>query len=244
MNNNSCATVWRGWSRRPKATWPNTQGSRIIVQLKNPPVWMVMVSVSALSEDKLLVHIHAIIPMRPSASFNGSLSLPDLQHLVQEPPGLHSLPTELQIQISSFLPYPDALALKHTNRHFYNLVQTGIWLKVSWLLDRKRLNLEWPAQSCNFKTDESFCIGKVRDLMKKRREHRECSSTGCKVVEGTLCKKRKATRVAILWRGWTRRKEEWKLKGSAGTLTSLDTIIFIIAVFWMLASTMSWLSWN
>ena len=53
-----------------------------------------------------------------------------------------SLPTELHIQISSYLSYPDALALKHTNRHFYSLVYTGVHSKIDWLLWRFERKLE------------------------------------------------------------------------------------------------------
>ncbi|KAM0195291.1 hypothetical protein ACHAPI_006596 [Fusarium lateritium] len=44
-----------------------------------------------------------------------------------------SLPTEIHLAVSKFLIYPDALSLKHTNAHFYSLVDTGIKLKVEWL---------------------------------------------------------------------------------------------------------------
>lgn len=46
---------------------------------------------------------------------------------------LMDLPSELHMLISSYLPYPDALALKHTCRHFHSLVYTGN--------QRPRLNL-------------------------------------------------------------------------------------------------------
>ncbi|KAF5023696.1 hypothetical protein F66182_4262 [Fusarium sp. NRRL 66182] len=54
-----------------------------------------------------------------------------------------SLPTEIHVAISRLLIYPDALSLKHTNAHFYSLVDTGINLKVEWLVERRSLHLEY-----------------------------------------------------------------------------------------------------
>lgn len=67
---------------------------------------------------------------------------------------LMALPTELHLQISSYLSYPDALALKHTCRHFYYLVYTGVHLKVDWLVERFERKLECPMEKCSFRTDE------------------------------------------------------------------------------------------
>ncbi|KAF5653787.1 f-box domain protein [Fusarium sp. NRRL 25303] len=55
-----------------------------------------------------------------------------------------SLPTEIHLAISDFLIYPDALSLKHTSAYFYSLVDTGINLKVEWLVERRSLHLECP----------------------------------------------------------------------------------------------------
>jgi hypothetical protein len=107
----------------------------------------------------------------------------------QEGPGLMSLPLELHYQIASYLLYPDALALKHTNRHFYSFVYTGVELKVDWLIDRLSRKLECPQEKCEFGTDEAFCCGKFRKIMEKRRRHQECrpAERGCVVVEGASC---------------------------------------------------------
>ncbi|KAF6224375.1 hypothetical protein HO133_010952 [Letharia lupina] len=72
-------------------------------------------------------------------------------------PPLLTLPLELQLLILPHLPYPDALALKHTHTHFYNLVDTNVRLKVAWLLERKTRNLEWPQEKCVMRTDAAFC---------------------------------------------------------------------------------------
>ncbi|KAL2691500.1 hypothetical protein Neosp_001886 [[Neocosmospora] mangrovei] len=48
-----------------------------------------------------------------------------------------ALPTEIHLAISRMLIYPDALSLKHTNAHFYSLVDTGVNLKVEWLVERR-----------------------------------------------------------------------------------------------------------
>lgn len=78
-------------------------------------------------------------------------------------PSLFSLPPELHLLIASYLIYPDALSLKHTNRHFYHLVDTGIKLKIDWLVERRQLHLECPNNTkCDLGSDLRFCRGSVR----------------------------------------------------------------------------------
>jgi hypothetical protein len=102
---------------------------------------------------------------------------------------LMELPTELHLHISSYLSYPDALALKHTCRHFYSLVYTGVHLKVDWLVERFEHKLECPMEKCSFRTDEAFCNWRIRKIMERRRRHLECprSRGGCLVIEGRTC---------------------------------------------------------
>lgn len=119
-------------------------------------------------------------------------------------PSLLILPVELQLQISTSLPYPDALSLKHSCRHFYRLVDTGVRLKVTWLLDRKTSKLDIPKTKCILKTDEAFCSSReIRRFMERRRWHQECKGGACAVVEGRNCEGRR------VWRG--RGVQEWKL---------------------------------
>lgn len=78
---------------------------------------------------------------------------------------LMHLPTEIHILISKELIYPDALSLKHTNRYFYNLVDTGVRLKVAWLMERRMLHLDCPNdRKCNLRTDLEFCRGSVTSV--------------------------------------------------------------------------------
>ena len=100
------------------------------------------------------------------------------------------LPPELHSMISSYLSYPDALALKHTCRDFNSLVYTGVRLKVDWMLERSKRRLERPMEEeCSFQTDRSFCNGRVRRIMERRRWHLECPRVagGCLVLEGKTC---------------------------------------------------------
>ncbi|PYH92675.1 hypothetical protein BO71DRAFT_451269 [Aspergillus ellipticus CBS 707.79] len=101
------------------------------------------------------------------------------------------LPTELHLHISTFLTYPDALALKHTCRHFYSLVYTGVHLKVDWFVERFERKLECPMEKCSFRTDEAFCNKRIRGIMERRRRHLECGQFpgGCLVIEGRTCQK-------------------------------------------------------
>ncbi|UZP45698.1 hypothetical protein NXS19_013510 [Fusarium pseudograminearum] len=107
---------------------------------------------------------------------------------------LMSLPTEIHLTISEFLIYPDALSLKHTNAHFYSLVDTGINLKVEWLVERRSLHLECPNdRRCDLGSDLRFCRGSVPLLMRRRREHVECESRpglGCLVYGTKTCSHR------------------------------------------------------
>lgn len=126
---------------------------------------------------------------------------------------LMTLPSELHIQISTCLSYPDALALKHCSRHFYSIVYTGVHLKVDWLLERFERKLECPMEKCSFRTDESFCNERVRRIMERRRWHLECRRArgGCVVVDGGTCQtdlmpawfkmqvKRRAVRMVGAW---------------------------------------------
>jgi hypothetical protein len=130
-------------------------------------------------------------------------------------PNLMTLPSELHIQISTYLSYPDALALKHSSRHLYPMVYTGVHLKVDWLLERFKNKLECPMDNCSFRTDEVFCNGRVRGIMERRRWHLEChrEKGGCLVVYGTTCqtdlvpawfkekiqRRRKAVKVVKSW---------------------------------------------
>ncbi|KAL2823364.1 hypothetical protein BDW59DRAFT_148781 [Aspergillus cavernicola] len=102
---------------------------------------------------------------------------------------LMELPTELHLHISSYLTYPDALALKHTCRHFYSFVYTGVHLKVDWLVERFERKLECPMEKCSFRTDEAFCNQRIRRIMERRRRHLECRRYrgGCLVIEGQTC---------------------------------------------------------
>lgn len=75
---------------------------------------------------------------------------------------LMELPTEIHLAISQMLIYPDALSLKHANRHFYGLVDTGVNLKVEWLVERRSLHLECPNdRRCDLGSDLRFCRGSV-----------------------------------------------------------------------------------
>lgn len=107
---------------------------------------------------------------------------------------LLSLPPELLYLITSQLPYPDALSLKHSSPHLYPLIDTSVQLKVSWLVSRHARGLERPKRNCILKTDAAFCAsgrGEVRRIMERRRGHWDCDRVkGCEVVEGARCEGR------------------------------------------------------
>ncbi len=73
-----------------------------------------------------------------------------------------SLPPEIHVMIAKELIYPDALSLKHTNRYFNHMVDTGVRLKVEWLMERRMLHLECPNNTrCDLGSDLRFCRGSV-----------------------------------------------------------------------------------
>ncbi|ETS82867.1 hypothetical protein PFICI_04743 [Pestalotiopsis fici W106-1] len=124
----------------------------------------------------------------------------------QPSPSLDDLPAEIHLLISKQLIYPDALSLKHTSRYFYSLVDTGIKLKVAWLMERRSLHLECPNdRRCDLGSDLKFCRGSVRLLMQRRREHMECESRpglGCLVYGTHTCLHRPQLRSR--WAKWLR----------------------------------------
>jgi hypothetical protein len=90
-----------------------------------------------------------------------------------------SLPTELHLQIASYLTYPDALSLKHTSQHFYGFVDAGVDLKVEWLIERRTLHLDCPHdKGCELGSDMRFCRGSVRYVHSSSAKH-GLFSTGC-----------------------------------------------------------------
>ncbi|KAL2170469.1 hypothetical protein VTG60DRAFT_4849 [Thermothelomyces hinnuleus] len=106
-------------------------------------------------------------------------------------PTFTTLPPEIHLLIAEQLIYPDALSLKHTNRYFYQLVDTGVELKVEWLMERRMLHLECPSHHrCDLGSDLRFCRGSVKLLMERRREHIECESRpglGCLIYGTSTC---------------------------------------------------------
>ncbi|KAI1083381.1 hypothetical protein F5B20DRAFT_526731 [Whalleya microplaca] len=116
---------------------------------------------------------------------------PEVQLHPKGIPNFNDLPPELHLLISQHLIYPDALSLKHTSRYFFHLVDTGVKLKVEWLMERWSLHLECPSdRHCDLRSDLKFCRGSVRLLIQRRREHLECESRpglGCLVYGTSNC---------------------------------------------------------
>ncbi|KAK0715279.1 hypothetical protein B0H67DRAFT_553841 [Lasiosphaeris hirsuta] len=131
-------------------------------------------------------------------------------------PTFLTLPAEIHVLISQHLIYPDALSLKHTSAYFYNLVDTGVKLKIDWLVERRRLHLECPNnQRCDLGSDLRFCRGSVRLLMQRRREHIECESRpglGCLIYGTSTCAQSRQLKTRV--RRWLRMRftiEAWGL---------------------------------
>lgn len=118
-------------------------------------------------------------PPAPTVISTKHTAVPDRDNTTSNKPQptFETLPPELHLLIASYLIYPDALSLKHTSRHFYHLVDTGVKLKIDWLVQRRRLHLECPNnQRCDLGSDLRFCRGSVRCV------YRKCDS-GWKLTE-------------------------------------------------------------
>ncbi|KAL2164883.1 hypothetical protein VTH06DRAFT_179 [Thermothelomyces fergusii] len=135
----------------------------------------------------------------------------------RRPTTFMSLPPEIHLLIAEQLIYPDALSLKHTNRYFYQLVDTGVELKVEWLMERRMLHLECPNHHrCDLGSDLKFCRGSVKLLMERRREHLECESRpglGCLIYGTRTCPQARKlkTRVKKWMRLYATDRRQWAM---------------------------------
>ncbi|CAJ2514278.1 Uu.00g023970.m01.CDS01 [Anthostomella pinea] len=145
-----------------------------------------------------MVTINSMLPSGRRASMKALKASPTLTQQGHHPQRatLNDLPPEVHLLISKQLIYPDALSLKHTCRYFFHLVDTGVRLKVAWLMERRSLHLECPNdRRCDLRTDLQFCRGSVKLLMERRREHMECESRpglGCLVFGTSTCSHRRS----------------------------------------------------
>ncbi|KAK1775220.1 hypothetical protein QBC45DRAFT_454154 [Copromyces sp. CBS 386.78] len=123
-------------------------------------------------------------------------------------PSFIDLPAEIHLLITEQLIYPDALSMKHVNRYFYNLVDTGVRKKVEWLCQCRKIHLGCPNDKrCDLGSDVRFCRGSVRLLMQRWREHNECEARpglGCLVYSTSTCVHRRKLRTRV--KRWMRLK--------------------------------------
>ncbi|EFE32983.1 uncharacterized protein ARB_00070 [Trichophyton benhamiae CBS 112371] len=121
-------------------------------------------------------------PPSSMSNIKPAIAIPNKQSFIR-------LPTEIHMHIASFLSYPDALALKHTNSYLYSLVRTNLPLRVDWIIERHEKGLTVPRKNCVLRTDELFCNSEVNQIMERRRWHLECKRghAGCQVIEGSSC---------------------------------------------------------
>nr|CAF05996.1 hypothetical protein [Neurospora crassa] len=72
---------------------------------------------------------HASLEHKPYADVHDGLTSPAARKS-----SFMELPAEIHLLVTEQLIYPDALSMKHVNRYFYNLVDTGVRKKVEWLV--------------------------------------------------------------------------------------------------------------
>ncbi|KAK4188272.1 hypothetical protein QBC35DRAFT_514881 [Podospora australis] len=157
-------------------------------------------------------------------------------------PSFQTLPPEIHLLISKNLIYPDALSLKHTSRYFYGLVDTGVRLKVEWLMERRSLHLECPSnQRCDLGSDLRFCRGSVQLLMQRRREHVECESRpglGCLIYGTRTCPHSKKLKTRL--KRWLRVPVTLELRWAVLLLVLIATIPLVTPILlgW------AWTAWG
>ncbi|KXJ88119.1 hypothetical protein Micbo1qcDRAFT_166767 [Microdochium bolleyi] len=166
---------------------------------------------------------------------NGPSSSQDSGIHSKRPASFHDLPPEIHLAISGYLIYPDALSLKHTCRYLYLLVDTGVRLKIDWLIERRSLHLECPNdRRCDLGSDLKFCRGSVRLLMQRRREHLECETrpgVGCLVYGTTTCTHRR--KLSERWKRWLRARltiEVWWIAAAVAAVVLawlLSTVLLV-----------------
>ncbi|KAK3502935.1 hypothetical protein B0T13DRAFT_185922 [Neurospora crassa] len=146
---------------------------------------------------------HASLEHKPYADVYDSLTSPAARKS-----SFMELPAEIHLLVTEQLIYPDALSMKHVNRYFYNLVDTGVRKKVEWLVQCRRLHLGCPNhRSCDLGSDVRFCRGSVKLLMQRWREHNECEARpglGCLVYSTSTCVHRRKLRNRV--KRWIRLK--------------------------------------
>ncbi|KAK4228539.1 hypothetical protein QBC38DRAFT_454124 [Podospora fimiseda] len=180
-------------------------------------------------------------PSDPSAV---SVPVPEQQQPHNPNPQFSTLPPEIHLLISSHLIYPDALSLKHTNRYFYRLVDTGVRLKVEWLMERRKLHLECPSNHrCDLGSDLRFCRGSVKLLMQRRREHVECESRpglGCLIYGTKECPNARRLRTRLKrWVSVRMLEETGRMRIWLAGLVVLVVIPAVLGWAWMLG-VMAW----
>lgn len=105
-------------------------------------------------------------------------------------PSLLRLPLELQFLMTSHLPWPDLLALRHSHPYFYYNIPTTVRQRVAWLISLEPCDLRFPRENVNMKTDADFCRSyEIKRLLRMRRCHLDCHRDGkhCLTVEGQCC---------------------------------------------------------
>jgi hypothetical protein len=174
---------------------------------------------SPLSPDSLPPH-HLREPATPPTS----PSSPSLLHL----------PLELQFLITSHLPWPDLLALRHTHPHFYHNVPTTVRQRVAWLISLYPYRPRFPRENVNMKTDADFCRShEIQRLLVMRRRHLDCPRDGkrCLVVEGRACPPRA---ISVVKKGMRAVVGREALGGLSYWGLSLRDVVLLWAMFGLL----------
>lgn len=148
------------------------------------------------------------------------------------------LPTEIQDAITSFLPYPDLLALKHSHPHFYHMVITTKHQRTNWLRERAEQRLPLPQRTCRWNTDADFCRSEeIREFMQRRRWHLDCPrgkfGGGCLVIEGNDCSSIRLQNARKWYRTWAADLLFGKHKSPRWLATrkrALDIILGVVVV--------------
>lgn len=166
-----------------------------------------------------------------------------------------SLPPEVHHHISTYLQYPDLLALTLVHPLFqsHELIHTSKSSRVDWLIDRSFHKLPLPSRTrCRWSSDREFVNNpEIKDILQRRRRHEECAEFSkvvnhgpqCFVLEGRVCdgirkSKKKARLSAWYSLGTIPQSNNWHWRGSMDYLgqyawqTFLAATVAVLALVW------------
>jgi len=165
---------------------------------------------------------------------------PNTKLPIDEEERLLALPAEIILHISSYLPYPDLLSMRHTHPLFFRspLIDTSKKIiKIQWLISRGDRGLPIPRDnSLLLSSDEAFCQHReVKEIMRRRLDHGECKPGvigGCEIITGNTCEGSRSQKQNRAYRGWVQSRMDDL--NQAGWLKATAVTVWVILMSFLL----------